>query len=199
VHVVTISFQVKANIPTSPYFDFSLGYEYPTECRTSGAKLNLSGTKKGYYTKTINTKGLVSGIYIVADVTARDYREHKLLKKAFDKPFVRKTAFQEITQTDVTLRKVSAAIPSIILFFSPLKGYGKMGQVVMKIAEALTIAVALDVETPDLAVGQYYKTIIDYSTDYECNVTLMVYSSKESYTAGKQPIYTSTSKIKLPK
>ena len=197
-HVLTIKINVKSNIPSTSYFNFELGYEYPTACRTEGTMVSLAGRSKGNHTITINTKGLVSGIYISVDIIARDYKEHKHFKTLFDRPYATHTAYQTITQTDVTVNKVTAAIPSVILFFTPTKNLDALGKVTIKIAEALSIAVALDAQTPDMAVGQYYKTTTTYTTDFKCVVKVQIYASKASYNAGASPIHTSNATINIP-
>lgn len=197
-HVLKIVVNVKSNIPSTSYLNFTLGYEYPTACRTAGTMVNMSGRSKGTHIITINTKGLVSAIYVSANVVARDYTEHKHFKTLFDKPYSSHVAYQTITQTDVTLHKVTAAIPGVVLFFTPADGLSKLGKVTLKIVEALSIVTALDVKTPDLAVGQYYKTTTTYTSDYRCVVKLQIYSSKASYDSGSNPIHTSNSTINIP-
>lgn len=197
-HVLTIKINVKSNIPSTSYFDFTLGYEYPTTCRTEGKMISLEGRSKGNHTITINTKGLVSGIYVSADMVARDYNEHKHLKTLFDRPYTTHIAYQTITQSDVTAKKVTAAIPGVILFFTPVSSGSKLAKVTIKIVEALSIVASLDVQTPDLAVGQYYKTTTTYSSDYKCVVKVQIYASKASYNAGSNPIHTSNATMNIP-
>lgn len=196
-HVLTIKVNVKSNIPSTSYFQFKLGYEYPAACRTDGLMVNMSGRSKGEHTIQINTKGLVSGINVLADVVARDYKEHKHFKILFDRPYTTYTTYQTITQTDVNLHKVTAAIPGVILFFTPANNLSKLGKVTIKIAEALSIVAAFDLQTPDLAVGQYYKTTTTYTSDFKCVVKVQIYASKASYNAGNSPIHTSNSTINI--
>lgn len=197
-HVLTIVVNVKSNIPSSSYFSFTLGYEYPTACRTAGTMVNMTGRSKGTHTITITTKGLVSGIHVAANVVARDYKEHKHFANLFDRPYTTHVAYQTITQADVTAHKVSAAIPSVILFFTPVDDLGRLARVTIRILEGLSIVAAFDVKTPDLAVGQYYKTTTTYTSDFKCVVKVQIYSSKASFDAGASPIHTSNSTISIP-
>lgn len=154
--------------------------------------------KKGVHTITIETKGFICGITVSATIVARNYNEHKHYSTLFDSPFATKVTYQTITQSDITLQKVTVAIPSIVLFFTPTNTLNKIAQVSLKVAEALSIVVSLDFATPDMAVGQYYKTTTSYTSNCECVIKLEIFPSQAAFKNGESPIYTSTTTMQLP-
>lgn len=197
-HVLTLVVNVKGDIPVTSYFNFKLGYEYPSACRTDGTMLNMSGRKKGTHTITINTKGLVSGIYVSADLIARDYKEHKHFKTLFDKPYSSKVTYKEITQADVTANQLTIATGGAILYLASNYATGGLSQAIIKVLSGLSVVAAFDTRTPSLAVGQYYKTTTTYTSDFKCKVNVQIYASKASYNTGASPIFTTNSTVTLP-
>ena len=152
-HVLTIEINVKSNIPSISYFDFTIGYEYPGACRTDGTKVSLEGMSKGKHTITINTKGLVSGINVVAEIKARDYKERKVFKSLFDKPFACKTVFHEINSNDVMMDRVQSKIPDFILLLTCFGKIGKAARVAITILEGLNFVSSYLSSGPEVALA----------------------------------------------
>ena len=197
-HVLTIVVNVKANIPTSSYFNFTVGYEYPSSYRTEGSYVNMSGRQKGLHTITINTKGFVGRITVYADIVARNYTEHKHFKTLFDRPYTSNVVFHTITEEDVRNAGISNIIVAGVLTFIPGGKLTGIYAVLYKVTSYLSFTATLDIMTPSLAVGQYYKTTTTYTDNAECKINIQVYSSEDSYNAGRAPIHTSNATIFLP-
>lgn len=196
-HILTINVTILSNTPSTAYFNFKIGYDYPSSYRTDGDYISLSGMSKGTYTLSVQTKGFTSALSVKTDLIAREYKEQKVFTKVFDRPFDSKVEFNIIDQTCVTTKKLIIAFGSTVLTFMPMGNLSQFAQVVLKIGSVLSLVSQFDFATPDLAVGQCYKTTITFE-NFKCITVLEIYASKASYDIGESPIYTSRTETQFP-
>ena len=197
-HVLTIVVNVISNIPSTAYFNFTLGYEYPAACHTNGTMQSIAGLSKGVHILTINTLGLVCGITIAADICAGSYNEHKHYTTLFGRPYSNSTSFHTVTSTDVTLHKITAFVLGVSTLFLNQLQLGETAEAVLTVVSGLNVAASFLNPVPALAVGQYYKITASYSYNYKCTTSVWIYASQSDYQSGVSPIYTATTVINIP-
>lgn len=193
---VTVKYRIKAKIPSGA--SISLGYEFPSAVRTNGKYVSLSGKKIGEYTQKFTIPTLMCQSRISVKMTARDYKETKVLKTFNYKSKVY-TDYHTVTKAEATgTAIVVVAAPYIICRLIPKANIAKIvGEVINVGAATCSVVTAMNIKLglPTPVAGQYYKTETWYA-DNRIYARIKVWDSKAAFEHGDLPIYDSKKYVK---
>lgn len=196
---ITVNYRIIAKVPSGA--SLKLGYEYPAVAKTEGGFINLSSKNPGVYNHTFTTKKLNCQVRAYSQLDARTYQEKNNLKTFSMYPTTTKTQYHTVTASNVTKEIVITALPGIIYKLNPtLKTIGFAAtlsggyQAILNMGNSYSVSYV----PPAIAVGQYYQIKTYYKND-RVYIDKKIWTSKETYDKGVNPIFTGSYSAPLAK